>query len=673
MSDIKRINVNSNKATINPDYNAKLNHTDASLFTADALKHIAGYNPAKGINMQNAVDVLAQKHSSLESKAAYISNSYSDSDLDISDEKGNVLARFSEGHFQTLNFDSSKDATEEERGLMSATDKSKLNSIEEGAEVNDVITDDVEGVDLDISDENGNILIQAKDGHIKTKNFDSSKDATTEERGLMSTNDKVALDESVDKLSTVEEGAEVNDVNTSNQSVSDLDFSDEQDNVVMRLVNGHIKTKNFDSSAIKEKNLSEELLRTLSIGGVEEYKNRMKQAKFYSGNVSTLNLLHMSDIHGDTKAADYFKSFADKCSSFIDDLVMTGDVAFYLYDSTSDTSTSAHGVTATHGYKWWTEITKMAERCLFVLGNHDCQTDTSNPNGKGRDWAYETYFAPFADELGIVQPNGVDDSSSPNYHACYWHKDYSSPKIRIIGLDCMNRYDGTIDENGNPVSDSWVDNARNDQELWLIERLAETLNIESDVYGYSVIFLCHYPLEDFSGRNEEWNETNHRFTYNHKPVGGCVMNEITNSPTVFHDKRTNAYTANARHHMHNRTTSRFTKGAFNYIGDIIQEWVDDGGKYVAWICGHTHVDYMWYPTAYPTLLNVVIDKAGYSRGSDIADREEGDARYCANYYSIDTDLGLFKIVRIGLNSNKYLDNKDILCYDYINKRVLNEN
>ncbi len=174
MSDIKKINVNSNKAIINPDYDAKLNHTDASLFTADALKHIAGYNPANGINMQNAIDVLAQKHSNLEFKAAYIKNSYSDSDLDISDEKGNVLARFLEGNFQTLNFDSSKDATIEERGLMSATDKSKLNSIEEGAEVNDVITDDAERVDLNISDEEGNILIQAKDGHIKTKNFDSA-------------------------------------------------------------------------------------------------------------------------------------------------------------------------------------------------------------------------------------------------------------------------------------------------------------------------------------------------------------------------------------------------------------------------------------------------------------------------------------------------------------------
>jgi len=175
MSDIKRINVNSNKATINPDYDAKLNHTDASLFTADALKHIAGYNPSNGINIQNAVDVLAKKHSSLESKAAYISDSYTDSDLDLTDESGYVLARFNKGHFQTLNFDSSKDATTENRGLMSAVDKTKLNTVEEGAEVNDVKTDDTTtNADLDFSDEQGNVLIRASEGHIKTNNFDSS-------------------------------------------------------------------------------------------------------------------------------------------------------------------------------------------------------------------------------------------------------------------------------------------------------------------------------------------------------------------------------------------------------------------------------------------------------------------------------------------------------------------
>ena len=98
-----------------------------------------------------------------------------DADLEFSDEQGNVLIRASNGHIKTKNFDSSKDASEEERGLMSAIDKIKLNTIEGGAEVNDVETrEDLSDVDLDFSDEQGNVLTRFSNGHIKTKNFDSS-------------------------------------------------------------------------------------------------------------------------------------------------------------------------------------------------------------------------------------------------------------------------------------------------------------------------------------------------------------------------------------------------------------------------------------------------------------------------------------------------------------------
>ena len=97
MSDIKRVNINGSASIINPDYDAKLNHTDASLFTTDALKYIAGYNPANGINMQNAVDVLAKK----QAITPYVKD-YSDSDLDIKDENGYVLSKFNHTEYVVL-------------------------------------------------------------------------------------------------------------------------------------------------------------------------------------------------------------------------------------------------------------------------------------------------------------------------------------------------------------------------------------------------------------------------------------------------------------------------------------------------------------------------------------------------------------------------------------------
>lgn len=157
----------------------------------------------------------------------------SPSDFAISDESSNDIVRFNDGHVKTKYFDSSKDATTTERGLMSANDKIKLNSIEQGAEVNDILTESTDESDLDVSDENNKKLVEFRGGHIRTKNFDSK---TVKE-----------------KLDTVEEGAEVNDVITDNTSIADLNISDEQENVLIRFANGHFSTRNFNSLLIKNK------------------------------------------------------------------------------------------------------------------------------------------------------------------------------------------------------------------------------------------------------------------------------------------------------------------------------------------------------------------------------------------------------------------------------------
>lgn len=71
------------------------------------------------------------------------------------------------------------------------------------------------GVDLDVSDEDGNVLLRLKDGHIQTKSFRSQGVASLKE---------------------------------STETDIDLDISDNLGNVILRLSKGHIKTKNFDSS-----------------------------------------------------------------------------------------------------------------------------------------------------------------------------------------------------------------------------------------------------------------------------------------------------------------------------------------------------------------------------------------------------------------------------------------
>lgn len=72
-----------------------------------------------------------------------------DTDLDIKDNNGYVLARFTNGGFQTKNFNS----------------------------VNTPYLDNTNIADLDITDESGYVLARLSDGHIKTKNFNSANTA----------------------------------------------------------------------------------------------------------------------------------------------------------------------------------------------------------------------------------------------------------------------------------------------------------------------------------------------------------------------------------------------------------------------------------------------------------------------------------------------------------------
>ena len=72
---------------------------------------------------------------------------------------------------------------------------------------------DKQGVDLDITDVSGDVLVRFENGHVKTKKFNS---------------------ENVDEV-----------VETSKES--DLDITDPSGNVIARLENGHIRTKYFES------------------------------------------------------------------------------------------------------------------------------------------------------------------------------------------------------------------------------------------------------------------------------------------------------------------------------------------------------------------------------------------------------------------------------------------
>ena len=392
--------------------------------------------------------------------------------------------------------------------------------------------------------------------------------------------------------------------------------------------------------------------------GDSQMNSLIRQARFVAASPTAqpLTLLHFSDIHGDSIAAGTIQKFYNAHSSQIDDMVQTGDTVYYYWNSENQ------------GYQWFQNIG--LPNALFVIGNHDGAED-NNANGwkegsadwdyKGKEWDFDTYFADYISSRGITPPTGYDDPNSPYYKALYWHKDYASAKVRVIGLDCMHFNDG-------------VRYTSNDQETWLAAKLQETLTSGNAAYGFSVVFLCHYPLDDYSGNNETWNDTTHKFTYNKNENGGHVMQRSTGVAVALHSG--SSFTAEAKFSMRNRVGSagagNYSKGDNNPIADVIQSWINAGGKYVVWLSGHTHTEYMYYPEKYPNMLCMGIPQAGNTRGNNNADRSDSSAEHtCANLIVIDTQNTLLKVIRVGKTINKYFFDQTKLCYNYTEKSVYN--
>lgn len=102
---------------------------------------------------------------------------------------------------------------------------------------------------------------------------------------------------------------------------------------------------------------------------------------------------------------------------------------------------------------------------------------------------------------------------------------------------------------------------------------------------------------------------------------------------------------------------------------IIKTFKDNGGVHIVNLCGHEHDDMFGYTSN--GVLNLVVECATTGNGWTGGKRIEGAKTYdCFNVFSVEKDTGIFKVVRIGDNSDHYLRAKNILSYDYTNKKVL---
>ena len=352
------------------------------------------------------------------------------------------------------------------------------------------------------------------------------------------------------------------------------------------------------------------------------------------------NLLHYSDIHASSLASESISKAIMKYGANLHAVLCTGDVIYSTIGGSYD------------GENWWPACGLQA-KSLFTLGNHDDSLDL-NGNRQTKAWSHNLYFADHITALGYIMPTGYDDSNSPNYKACFWHKDFDNQKVRLIGLDCRNKFNGVV----NPATGAIVtddNNTTNEQEVWLAARLAETLpNSGNSAAGYTVVIAAHYPLDGFAGDNANGNTE-----------GGRVINQKTGEVTNWHRTFNTEYAPEASMRWANSDN-------VNNIAEIIKYYMNqEGSHFAAYLCGHTHNNLFFYPARYPDILNVCIEMAGNIRDEYYSNKSTM-GNFIANIVSFNTSASLMKIVRLGVKSDNYLTPLNFLCYNYATRKIVHE-
>lgn len=199
-------------------------------------------------------------------------------------------------------------------------------------------------------------------------------------------------------------------------------------------------------------NAGENTLDIVALNGENEITNKLLQLRRHLNmNISGASglmpvvLLWFSDIHSDKVQFKRIMQFYERYKTYMNGILCTGDMVF---DSLRDD---------------YSYLENDLKKMMMTLGNHDIARTAWNDQTVTAEEDYNIFIKPFA-EAGLV------DNFTPN--KCYWYKDYSAQKLRLVGLDALH----------------WDDAQKN----WLEASLNDAKN-----KGYSVACANHF----FGGRN----------------------------------------------------------------------------------------------------------------------------------------------------------------------------
>ena len=106
----------------------------------------------------------------------------------------------------------------------------------------------------------------------------------------------------------------------------------------------------------------------------------------------------------------------------------------------------------------------------------------------------------------------------------------------------------------------------------------------------------------------------------------------------------------------------------------VDTFINNGGKFVCWLTGHTHQNLFGLVTGHTNQICVNIAASTNDRNSDSCERVAGTkSQDCFNLFSVDLNTKTIELHRLGVEYDRYLRHIGTMCYNYETKTLVYSN
>lgn len=248
------------------------------------------------------------------------------------------------------------------------------------------------------------------------------------------------------------------------------------------------------------------------------------------------------------------------------------------------------------------------ENVLTVPGNHDWYANST----------YTEYITQSDMELNLFSNADQWDATRPA-GASYWYKDYAACNVRLIGLDSWLIY---VDQTAYGAMMTWLANVLDD----------------ANTHGYHVLIINHAPPYTEDAVKIKCKFSNSLYNY------GCGAS----SGGMDYQAR---------------------QLSLPEISGEVETFISAGGHFIGYLFGHIHNDFVGKYINKGKQAFIVCGTANPSvdENNDVSRAGAGGDLF--NIVTIDTNLNLIKIIRVGATKTLTMCERDAITINYDTQEV----